>query len=59
MDCLSQFKLGYYFVVQNIHHWRYPLVDNERGVVLTNAVSDQGTVNSGAVGRAALLVQGV
>ena len=33
MDCMSQFKLGYYFVVQNIHHRRYPLVDAERGVV--------------------------
>ena len=26
MDCLSQFKLGYYFVVQAIHGRRYPLV---------------------------------
>jgi len=30
MDCLSQFKLGYYFVVQNIHDRRYPVVDQER-----------------------------
>ena len=29
MDCLSQFKLGYYFVVQNIHSRRYPVVDQE------------------------------
>jgi hypothetical protein len=49
MDCLSQFKLGYYFVVQNIHHRRYPLVDVERGVVWTHAVFDQGTVNSGVL----------
>lgn len=49
MDCMSQFKLGYYFVVQNIHHRRYPLVDNERGVVWTHAVFDQGTVNSGVL----------
>ncbi len=25
LDCMSQFKLGYYFVVQSIHHRRYPL----------------------------------
>lgn len=49
LDCLSQFKLGYYFVVQNIHHRRYPLVDAERGVVWSHAVFDQGTVNSGVL----------
>jgi hypothetical protein len=49
MDCLSQFKLGFYFVVQNIHHRRYPLVDAERGVVWTHAVFDQGTVNEGTL----------
>lgn len=49
LDCLSQFKLGYYFVVQSIHHRRYPLVDNERGVVWSHAVFDQGTVNSGVL----------
>lgn len=49
MDCLSQFKLGYYFVVQNIHHRRYPLVDAERGVVWSHAVFDQGTVNQGVL----------
>ena len=47
MDCLSQFKLGYYFVVQSIHHRRYPVVDAERGVVWAHAVFDQGTVNEG------------
>ena len=47
LDCMSQFKLGYYFVVQAIHHRRYPLVDAERGVVWSHAVFDQGTVNSG------------
>ena len=52
MDCLSQFKMGLYYVVQSIHHRRYPLVDAERGVVWAHAVFDQGTVNSGcAVGR--------
>ena len=49
MDCLSQFKLGYYFVVQNIHGRRYPLVDAERGVVWAHAVFDQGTVNEGVL----------
>ncbi len=49
MDCLSQFKLGYYFVVQAIHHRRYPVVDSERGVVWAHAVFDQGTVNEGVL----------
>lgn len=49
LDCLSQFKLGFYFVVQNIHHRRYPLVDSERGVVWSHSVFDQGTVNSGVL----------
>jgi hypothetical protein len=49
LDCLSQFKLGYYFVVQSIHDRRYPLVDQERGVVWAHAVFDQGTVNSGVL----------
>jgi hypothetical protein len=47
MDCLSQFKLGIYFVVQSIHHRRYPVVDRERGVVWAHAIFDQGTVNKG------------
>jgi hypothetical protein len=49
LDCMSQFKLGYYFVVQAIHERRYPLVDAERGVVWANVVFDQGTVNSGVL----------
>jgi len=49
LDCLSQFKLGYYFVVQNIHNRRYPVVDQERGIVWAHAVFDQGTVNSGVL----------
>lgn len=49
MDCLSQFKLGIYFVVQNIHGRRFPLVDQERGVVWAHAVFDQGTVNKGTL----------
>jgi hypothetical protein len=49
MDCMGQFKLGYYFVVQNIHHRRYPVVDRERGVVWSHVVFDQGTVNKGVL----------
>jgi hypothetical protein len=49
MDCLSQFKLGIYFVVQNIHHRRYPLVDRERGIVWAHAIFDQGTVTKGVL----------
>jgi hypothetical protein len=49
MDCMSQFKLGYYFVVQAIHDRRYPLVDAERGVVWSHVVFDQGTVKSGVL----------
>jgi hypothetical protein len=49
MDCLSQFKLGIYFVVQNIHSRRYPVVDRERGIVYAHSVFDQGTVNKGTL----------
>src|SRR6476660_7900120 len=49
MDCMTQFKLGYYFVVQRIHGRRYPVVDQERGVVWAHGVIDQGTVNSGVL----------
>jgi len=49
MDCLSQFKLGIYFVVQSIHSRRYPVVDRERGIVYAHCVFDQGTVNQGVL----------
>jgi len=49
MDCMSQFKMGLYYVVQNIHNRRYPLVDAERGIVWAHAVFDQGTVNQGVL----------
>jgi hypothetical protein len=49
MDCLSQLKMGLYYVVQSIHGRRYPLVDMERGVVWAHSVFDQGTVNSGVL----------
>ena len=48
-DCMTQFKMGLYYVVQNIHHRRYPLVDAERGIVWAHAIFDQGTVNSGVL----------
>jgi len=49
MDCMTQFEMGLYFVVQNIHGRRFPLVDRERGVVWAHAVFDQGTVNKGTL----------
>jgi hypothetical protein len=49
MDCLSQFKLGYYFIVTSIHGRRYPVVDQERGIVYAHSVFDQGTVNTGVL----------
>jgi hypothetical protein len=48
-DCLTQFKMGLYYVVQNIHGRRYPLVDSERGIVWAHVVFDQGTVNQGVL----------
>jgi len=49
LDCMKQFKIGYYFIVQNIHDRRYPVVDRERGVVWSHVVFDQGTVNKGVL----------
>ena len=49
MDCLAQFKMGLYYVVQSIHHRRYTVVDRERGVVFAHSVFDQGTVNHGVL----------
>ena len=49
MDCLSQFKMGLYYVVQNIHGRRYPVVDRERGIVWAHAIFDQGTVSKGVL----------
>ncbi len=49
VDCMTQFKGGYYFVVQNIHNRRYPVVDLERGIVWAHAIFDQGTVSKGVL----------
>lgn len=47
MSCTAQFKSGYYAVVTRIHHRRFPIVDQERGVVWANVVFDQnGTVQT-------------
>jgi hypothetical protein len=47
MSCMAQFKSGYYAVVTRIHHRRFPIVDQERGVVWANVVFDQnGTVHT-------------
>ena len=40
LDCLSQFKSGYYRIVTNIHHRRFPVVDVERGVVYAYCIFD-------------------
>jgi hypothetical protein len=49
MDCMTQFKLGYYFVVQAIYHRRYSVVDEGRGIVWAHATFDHGTVDKGAL----------
>lgn len=50
LGCLAQFKSGYYKVVGRIHHRRYPLVDEERGVVWSYAVFDHpGTEQNGSM----------
>jgi hypothetical protein len=43
--CKAQLESGYLAIVNNIHHRRFPLVDEERGVVWANCVFDMdGTV---------------
>lgn len=45
--CKAQFESGYLAIVTNIHQRRFPLVDEERGVVYANAILDLGgTVRS-------------
>ncbi len=47
LDCKKQLESGYLAIVTNIHQRRYPLVDEERGVVWSNAILDLGgTVKS-------------
>jgi hypothetical protein len=40
LDCLSQFKSGYYRIVTRIHHRRFPVVDVERGAVYAYCIFD-------------------
>jgi hypothetical protein len=45
-DCKKQLQSGYLAIVNNVHHRRFPLVDEERGVVWANCVFDMdGTVS--------------
>jgi hypothetical protein len=47
LDCKKQLESGYLAIVTRVHQRRYPLVDEERGVVWSNAVFDLGgTVRS-------------
>jgi hypothetical protein len=47
MSCTAQFKSGYYAVVTRIHHRRFPIVDEERGIVWAYVIFDQnGTVHT-------------
>jgi len=47
LGCKAQLESGYLGIVSNIHHRRYPLVDEERGVVWAYSVFDMnGTVRS-------------
>jgi len=47
LDCRKQLESGYLGIVNNIHHRRFPLVDEERGVVWANCVFDMdGTVST-------------
>jgi hypothetical protein len=47
LGCKAQFESGYYAIVNRIHHRRFWLVDEERGVVWAYCVFDMGgTVKS-------------
>ena len=47
LGCIAQFKRGYYAVVTRIHHRRFPIVDEERGIVWAYVIFDQnGTVQT-------------
>ena len=45
-DCKTQLESGYLAIVNNVHQRRFPLIDEERGVVWANCVFDMdGTVS--------------
>jgi hypothetical protein len=47
LDCKKQLESGYLAIVTSVHQRRFPLVDEDRGVVLSNAIFDLGgTVRS-------------
>ena len=47
LDCKKQLESGYLGIVNNIHHRRFPMVDEERGIVWANCVFDMdGTVST-------------
>jgi hypothetical protein len=47
LDCKKQLESGYLAIVTSVHQRRYPLVDEQRGVVWSNAIFDLGgTVSS-------------
>ena len=47
LGCITHFKSGYYAVVTRIHHRRFPIVDDERGIVWAYVIFDQnGTVQT-------------
>lgn len=47
LGCKAQLESGYLGIVTSVHHRRYPLVDEERGVVWAYSVFDMGgTVRS-------------
>src|SRR5262249_4202883 len=59
MDCLTQFKLGYYFVVQSIHGRRFPVVDRaRRRMGAWRPRSGHGQLGS-SLRRAAVYVPGI
>jgi hypothetical protein len=42
LNCKQQLESGYLGIVTNVHHRRFPLVDEERGVVWAYTVFDMG-----------------
>jgi hypothetical protein len=42
LNCKQQLESGYLGIVTSVHHRRYPLVDEERGVVWSYSIFDMG-----------------
>jgi hypothetical protein len=45
-DCKTQLESGYLAIVNNVQQRRFPLVDEERGVVWANCVFDMDGIVS-------------